>query len=106
MQEVLTDYFVPSYDPVKPEKRAKPRAIDQEPITVDIKLISAAGFHLGARGPNVTIFSLTLEEIDHELQDRKAMEEAAKLMDEELIARKLPQGYQDVVDVFSREDSN
>jgi RNase H-like domain found in reverse transcriptase/Reverse transcriptase (RNA-dependent DNA polymerase)/Integrase zinc binding domain len=106
MRQVLTDRFVPSYDPKARSRGPKFIQEDKEQAIVDIGLISAAGFHLNSQDPGATIFSVTLDEIDREIHDRKAWDEAADTTNDELVARKLPPTHADLVDIFSQKDSD
>ena len=47
-------------------------ATDCKQVTIDISMISAAGFALNCQDPGATLFSITLEEIDCEIQDWQA----------------------------------
>ena len=69
MQQALTDRLVPSYKPRVCSLTTKATDKDEGHVIVDIGLISAAGFHLNYQDPGATIFSITLEEIDREIQD-------------------------------------
>ena len=52
------------------------------------------------------MFSITLKEIDHEIRDRQFLAEQAEITNQELVASKLPVSYHDLVDVFSKGDSD
>ena len=109
MTKVLTDRFVPTCGVTpfpRPGRGNQVRDTIKEPITVDIQLISAAGFRLNCQDPENTLFTLTLEEIDREIGDRQATDRAAEATNEELLARKLPSKYQDLIDVFSKTESD
>ena len=69
MQQALTDRLVPSYKPRVRSLTTKATDKDEGHVIVDIGLISAAGFHLNYQDPGATIFSITLEEINCEIQD-------------------------------------
>ena len=80
--------------------------MDRKQITIDISMISAAGFVLNCQDPGATLFSITLEEIDREIQDRQAPDQPEEATNPELVARRLPAEYQDLTDVFSQTDSD
>ena len=67
-------------------------------------MISAAGFVLNCQDPGATLFSITLEEIDREIQDRQTTDQYVEATNQELVARKLLAEYQDLADVFSQTD--
>ena len=67
MRRVLTDRFVPSYNPRTCSPAPMVTYEDKEQVTVDIRLISAASFHLNSRNLGATIFSITLDKIDYEI---------------------------------------
>ena len=106
MRQVLMDRFVPSYDPQVHTPTPTVTCKDKEQATIDIGLISAAGFHLNCQDWGATIFSIMLNEIDHKIHDQKAWDDATKATNNELVACKLLQEYTDMVDVLSQMDSD
>ena len=103
MGKALTGQLMPSYNP-QPKKRTC-KTTDRKRVTIDISIISAAGFAFNCQDPGATLFSITLEEIDREIQDRQASDQL-EATDPELVARKLPAEFQDLTDVFSQTDSD
>ena len=106
MGKVLSGRFTPSYDPQPRKKTCEAPVADCKLATIDIGMISAAGFDLNCQDPGAVLFSITLEEIDHEIQDRQAMNQHAETTNQDLVASKLPAKYQDLADVFSKSDSD
>jgi hypothetical protein len=85
--------------------------------TIDICFISAAAFKMNLRRKDNTVGSISLYEIDRELQDRQEHQEAARPArlpgeqqenETELqwLRRILPKEYSSYADVFSKEASN
>jgi hypothetical protein len=103
MGKALTGQLIPSYNLRTKKRTCKTPATDRKQVTIDIGMISAAGFVLNCQDPGAILFSITLEEIDREIQDRQVPEEATN---PELVARRLPAEYQDLPDVFSQADSD
>ena len=106
MGKVLTDQFTPSYNPQPKKKTRKTTVSGRKQATIDINMISATGFVLNCQDPGATLFSITLEEIDREIQDRQTTDQYVEATNQELVARKLPAEYQDLADVFSQTDSD
>jgi hypothetical protein len=99
MGKALTGQLKPSYNPQPKKRTRKTIATDLKQVTIDISMISAAGFVRNCQDLGATLFSITLEEIDREIQDRQ-------VTDQELVACKLPAEHQDLADVFSQSDSD
>ena len=72
MQQVLTDCFVPLYNPQARSLAPKVTCEDKKQAIVDIKLILATSFYLNSQNPDITIFSITLDKINYKIQDYKA----------------------------------
>lgn len=89
MEAALTGQLTPAYSP-KPRKTTRK---DLDCATVDISMISAASFVYNCQDPGAALFSITLEEIDHEIQDRQATNQFGEATNAELVAHKLPVQY-------------
>jgi hypothetical protein len=106
MKAAFTGRPTPPYNPEPRETARKVTAtlaIDQDCITVDIGIISAAGFVFNCQDPGVTIFSITLDEIDKAIAYKSQPVEAT---DVDLFARKLPAECKDLANVFSQANSD
>src|ERR1700730_14490204 len=104
--KALTGQFTPLYNLETKKRICKTSATDQKQITIDIGMISAAGFVLNCQDPGAILFSITLEEIDCEIQDWQAPDQPEEATNPELVACRLPAEYQDLTDVFSQTDSD
>jgi hypothetical protein len=101
--KALTDQLIPLYNLQTKKRTCKTSATDQKQITIDIGMISAAGFVLNCQDPGVILFSIIFEEIDCEIQDQQVSEKATNL---ELVVCRLSAEYQDLSDIFSQTDSD
>ena len=72
MGKAFTGQLRPSYNPQLKKRTRKTMATDCKQVTIDISMISAAGFALNCQDPGATLFSITLEEIDRKIQDWQA----------------------------------
>jgi hypothetical protein len=106
MGKALTSQLLPLYNPRLEKKTCKTTATDRKQVTINIGMILATRFAFNCQDPGATVFSITLEEIDREIQDRQVTDQHAKVTNPELVARKLPAEYQDLADVFSQTDSD
>jgi hypothetical protein len=68
--KALTDQLISLYNLWTKKKIYKTSATDQKQITIDIDMISAAGFVLNCQDPGVILFSIIFEKIDYKIQDQ------------------------------------
>jgi hypothetical protein len=101
--KALTSQLIPLYNLWTKKRTCKTSATDWKQVTIDIGMISAAGFVLNCQDPDAILFSITFEEIDHEIQDQQVSEEATN---PELVICRLLAEYQDLPDIFSQADSD
>jgi len=73
------------------------------PHPLDICEISATAFHLNLRRKETELFSVSLYEIDRELESRGLADDSDNLQE---VRRKLPQQYRTYEDVFSKAASD
>jgi hypothetical protein len=106
MKAALTGQLTPVYNPKPRKTTRKDTRKDRDCATVDISMISAASFVYNCQDPGAALFSITLEEIDYEIQDRQVTDQPGEATNAELVACKLPAQYQDLADVFSQANSN
>lgn len=79
---------MPSYSPRPKRRTYKTTVANRKQVTINIGMISAAGFVLNCQDPGAVLFSITFEEIDREIQDREATNQEAT--NQELVDQKLP----------------
>jgi hypothetical protein len=80
---------------LQPRKRiCKTFVTDWKLATIDISIISTAGFVLNYQNPEAVLFSIIFKEIDCEIQNQEAT-------DQELVVQKLLAEHQNLVDIFS-----
>jgi hypothetical protein len=93
MVKALMDQFTPSYNPQPRKRTCKTPDADYKPANIDIGIISTARFVLNCQDPGSTLFAITLEEIDYEIQDRQVSNQYIEATNLELVACKLPVVY-------------
>jgi hypothetical protein len=106
MKATLTGQLTPVYHPKPRKTTRKDTRKDPDYAAIDISMISAASFVYNCQDPGAALFSITLEEIDHEIQDWLVTDQPGEATNAELVAYKLPAQYQDLANVFSQADSN
>jgi hypothetical protein len=67
IRKALTGQFRPLYNLQLRKKTCETTATDQKQITINIGMISAAGFVLNCQDPEAVLFLITLEEINCEI---------------------------------------
>ena len=76
----------------------------QQPLAIDIKMISANGFILNARQPKAEIFSITLDGLDRMIADRKQeLQEQQPAETDESLKAKVPPYLHYCLDFFSKQ---
>ena len=80
--------------------------VDNSLLAIDISMTLATRFALNYQDPSATLFLITLKEIDHEIQDYQVINQYIEATNQELVAYKLLAKHQDLVDVFSKSDSD
>jgi transposase InsO family protein len=101
MQNKLTKEEEPQRDqkPKRESRRKKPTV-----VTMDLALISGAGFHLNLKRKENKFFTTSLYEISRIIEDKTGSQE--DLTEEEVLRQTVPVEYHDLIDVFSKEESN
>ena len=69
MGKALIGQFRPLYNPQLKKRICKAPVTNYKQMTIDIGIISAAGFALNCQDLGATLFSITLEEIDYKIQN-------------------------------------
>ena len=74
---------------------------------IDLALIGGTGFHLGMRRKENEFFTTSLYEIDRIIEDKMVPQDSGQEEpEEEMLWRTVPREYHDLIQVFSKNESN
>jgi len=77
-----------------------------KPRQVDIALIGGVGFHIGMKRKENEFFVTSLYEIDRIIDEKSGNAETTDETEEEMLRRTVPKEYHDLIQVFSKEESD
>jgi hypothetical protein len=73
---------------------------------VDIALIRGIGFYIGMKRKENEFFITSLYEINYIINEKSKNTEITNKTEEEILRRIVPKKYYDLIQVFSKEESN